>query len=312
VKQIYQKTTVPLRLLFSVLGLLNLLSPYFSSAFLCSASAEEPHFQEAPLLEAQEIVFRGEARGRLHEPAEEETIESTVRRVFSLQELDCSGNVRLKCGELEKRLRSAGALELWNLSLKELGFPLSGGSSSVQRFLKRDPWIESSSIEVKPFSRTGKLTIQEAIPWFVTELRNQSWIVSRRGALLQELQSIQDPELTVEVSQLPRVRGVEYRGADSVMREAERIKICANLLATIAEGGRVPFEVENYELMEDRSLAITPFDASLPTVFFSAESAEEARGKLKMLKDLLADVSSRGERVTKVDLRIPGRAIVVK
>jgi hypothetical protein len=235
---------------------------------------------------------------------------SGLKEFFSVRELKCRGNIRLNCEELFSRLRAAGALELWNLSLRELGIPISG--AGVERFLRRDPWIEGARLEVDIWSRQGLLTIKEAVPWFVTELRGQTWVISRRGALLQELGSILSPELTVEVSQLPRVRGIEYRGADSVLREAERIKRSADLLSFLAEAGRLPFEVESYEILEDASFAITPFDSSFPTVFFNAESLETSRQRLRLLSDIISDARSRGESLQKVDLRLDSRAVVVK
>ncbi len=256
-----------------------------------------------------------EARGSLGATRVEEDHYSffdRIRNLFQVRQLDCQGNARIRCDTLLRRLAEADALRLSSFSFSEVGLPFGGGSSAAVKVLRDDPWIEQVTIELFPFSRRAVVQIQEAIPWFVTELRKQTWVVSRRGALLQELISIQDPALTVEISQLPRVRGIEMRGGDSLLREAERVQSVTQQLAALEAGGTLPFEVEAYELLEDNSLAVVPFDAALPTVFFHADSADEGRLKLRLLKEVLQDARNRGERLARVDLRVAQRAIVVR
>lgn len=292
--------------MFSVKKLRNVLITVaiLLAAFSCTFAADNT------AVEAKPISFEARARLEIPEIEEATTFSDRVIDFFSIQSLSCVGNVRVKCKDVKNKLEANGALLLWSFSMRELGFPVGKSASLAEKILKDDPWIEEAAVEVKPFSRSAQVKIQEAVPWFVTELRGQTWVVSRRGRLLQELRSIQDSDLTVEVSQLPRVRGIEVHGADSVMREAERIHMLMKLLGSLESAGKIPFDIESYELVEDGSLAILPLNASLPTVFIKADTAEEARSKLRLLEEVLKDSSS--ERLAKVDLRVPGRAIVSK
>lgn len=245
---------------------------------------------------------------------------------FSVQELKCQSNTRISCTEVEQRLRSAGALSLWSLNKQRIGafsFSKLGSSNSfnmsqlgannlVRDILTENPWIEDASIEFSTFERSAKVTIQEAVPWFVTELRKSNWIVSRRGALLQEVNSIVDPTVSFEVAQLPRVRGIERQRGASVTREAEAIRIMTQFLGVVSSMSGLSFEVESFELLEDYSIAISPLSSKVPTVFVKGDSLEDSRAKLELLKRVLADSKARGELLQRVDLRFKGRAVVVK
>jgi hypothetical protein len=245
---------------------------------------------------------------------------------FSIQQLTCQANTRISCKDIEKRLRNAGALSLWSLNKQRIGdFSFSkfsspssfsvnqiGGSSLIKDVLTENPWIEDASIEFSTFNRSAQVTIREAVPWFVTELRKSNWVVSRRGALLQEVNSIVDPTVSYEVAQLPRVRGIERQRGALVTREAEAIRIMTQFLSVVNSISGLPYEVESYELLEDDSVAISPLSSTIPTVFIRGDTAEDSRAKLELLKKVLLDSKARGESLQRVDLRFKGRAVVVK
>ena len=249
-----------------------------------------------------------------------------VQEIFSVKSVECHSNTRFSCKALEEKLRLNRALSLWqfakdelsNLSLGKLtprddeGFSRPQESSLARDVLMENPWIEDAQVEVSYFKRSAQITIREAVPWFVTELRRANWIVSRKGALLQEVSSLNDPTLLVEVSQLPRVRGIEARGAGAVSREAERIKLVTEFLSAIVSSGGLPFEAESYELLEDDSIAISALSIRLPTVFIRPEEKEDTNSKLALLKQVLEDARLRGEQLQRVDLRFRGRAVVVR
>lgn len=251
---------------------------------------------------------------------------SKSKGIFTIQEITCYSNKRIACGEVEQKLRRAGALSLWKLNrewLSEFSFSKLGGtnsfnasqvstSSKVRDILTENPWIEDASIEFSSFRRTAQVTVQEAVPWFVTELRKSNWVVSKNGALLQEVNSIEDPTLSFEVAQLPRVRGIEKQRGASVTREAEAIKIMTRFLSVVNSMSGLPFEVESFELLDDGSIAISPLSSQIPTVFVRGDSLEDSRAKLELLRRLLADSRARGESLQRVDLRFKGRAVVVK
>jgi hypothetical protein len=269
-----------------------------------------------------------DARGSLARPQDNgPSVSSKISDFFSVKDLSCVSNARISCVEIQKRLKTAGALSLWSLnkeSVKKFSFLKFGSKVSsfnvnqlesgslVRDILTENPWIEDAEIDYSTSGRSATVTIREAVPWFVTELRKSNWVVSRRGALLQEVNSITDPNVSFEVAQLPRVRGIEGHSARAVAREAAAIRTMAQFLGVVNSMSGMPFEVESYELLEDESVAISPLSSTLPTVFVRGETTEDTHSKLELLKRVLGDSKSRGESLQRVDLRFKGRAVVVK
>lgn len=175
------------------------------------------------------------------------------------------------------------------------------------------PWIERAAVDWALFPLRLQLSVDEAEPWLVAEFGGHSWLISRKFALIVPLHELRDSELVLEASRLPRLAGLESEQGFSSYLSSEnaRLLYAAKMIAFLEMGESLPFEAARYELQTDGSLLVSPADIPrLPLVRLTAHSYEDAAQAGKRLRNVLADLSSRGELVQEIDLRFADQAVV--
>jgi cell division septal protein FtsQ len=175
------------------------------------------------------------------------------------------------------------------------------------------PWINEAKITSAVFPGRVSIHVREEEPWIVAEYRGHSWLVSQRGTLLQTLDSLNNSELIMEISELPRLGGLQAESSSRSFLRSENVRFdyALQLLEMFEMAGGFPFQVERITLEADGALRITAMDIkTTPEIFVQASTLAEARHSLQKLKAVLADLAQRSEHASRIDLRFLNQAIV--
>lgn len=230
------------------------------------------------------------------------TIQKIPEYLFRVQNIELIGNVRVSQGRIFKLLQLEPFPWVWQVSKQEL----------ISR-LTRNPWIETAKVQLSHFPNTLKISIVEAQPWMVAELGGNSWLISRSGALLQALGTLEDSDLVVEMSKLPRVIGLGSGDLASVTGSLanERFINLVTVLKFIDAAGGFPFEVESYAPQIDGSALVFPLNSrQVPKVVVAPKTFSEAEENLRELRLVINDLQRRSEPVAEIDLRYHKQAVV--
>ena len=187
----------------------------------------------------------------------------------------------------------------------------------VQERLRKLAWIERAEVKTKFFPLRLSVGLQEAEPWLVAEFKDESWLLSREGKLLQSLKALASPSVVMETMNLPRLEGA----GDSL-----RLKAAVQQIKILEGAGGPPWSVERYTLLDHGELQLTFSDMSLQAelersgegapkttvqkAVFRVEDVASARESLNRLSKVAEDLRKRGEVAEIVDLRFRQQAIV--
>lgn len=218
---------------------------------------------------------------------------------FRLQEVNVSGVNHTPHEDLYKLIPAKPYPYVWSVP-----------AGRLQKKLDHLPWIASSKVEKSYFPPALTIEIEEEEPLLVVDIGNHSWLVSRSGVLLQPLEVIEDGDLVVEASSLPRLTGLGLRKGKS---EDEVFRDVIRLISEIDAFGGVPFVVEQYEVIEGDGVKIIPSDElNIPSVLIASADASDTEEKVKALGKVFADLRHRGEKALSLDLRFSGQVVVKK
>lgn len=227
-----------------------------------------------------------------------------AENILRVRLVEVRGANRFSAGQWETMLGFQGARWLWEAVQPGFGARL-----------KRSPWCERAVLhwEIYPLRLTVDVT--EAEPWLVAEFGQHSWLLSRRGQLLQPLESVTDQKLIVEISELPRLSAGGDEGSPGagggLDAAGEKFHTALNRLKLIDEAGGFPFDVERFTMLNDGALQAEPLrSGEFPKVTFLANGKEGAFDTLRRLATVLDDLKKRGESASEVDLRFAKQAVV--
>lgn len=227
---------------------------------------------------------------------------STVHGFLSVREVRISGT---KLIPSEKLLETNKLQGTWLWQIDEV---------SIAQEIKRHPWIEKANVSLQGFPTELHIGVTEKTPRAVAELNGSSWLVAESGALIQELNSLEDPDL-IEVSlELPRLSG--FSSLDRSDRNSKDLGVSfpylVSFVAALQEAGGLPFKVERFELREGGTIVAIPYEiSSYPQIYFAfLDDTDSPRELLTRLDLVLADLEARGEVAREVDLRFRNQAIL--
>ncbi len=227
--------------------------------------------------------------------------------VLRLRRVDIHGLSRLS---REQVLRIAGIDEppwIWSLSETEL-----------RSRLEESPWIETGEVSVSFLLPKLSIRVVEEKPWLVAEIGKHSWLISESGYPIEPLESLKNPDLIIESSELPRIVGLEFDELTNVdaLRPPSALNVsfasATRTIRFIDLAGGLPFPVARYVVLPGGAgLRITAVDErSSPQILVNATGVEEAREKLGQLRAILRDLKLRKERPEVIDLRFTNQATV--
>ncbi len=233
-----------------------------------------------------------------------EAVEQTVTNLARIGSVEVRGNYRLQRAHVLELAGLAGERPLWAWELTP---------REIQQRLLQNSWIESVQVQSTILPYSLKLQIVEAEPWMIAEYEKHSWLVSRSGALLQPLSSLQGADLILETTELPRLDGLDAQGeVDSYLASANaRFIYAVKLIKLLLSAGELPFAVERYTLLPNGGMLLQPAaESGFPKVAVALNSFSEAERVHTNLKLVLADLQKRGERASRIDLRFKHQAVV--
>lgn len=228
-------------------------------------------------------------------------LEEAGANLFRYSRLAVRGNYRVSDDEILRRAALNDAPWMWQTSREE-----------IERRVKENPWIESVSLEKSFFPLTLTVDVVEAEPWIIAEYDHRSWIVSRSGNLVQTLAAITDSDLILETTELPRLDGLQPQPLSGSLSSANaRFLFAVRSIKLLRSAGDLPFEVGRYRLLPAGGLVIHPADdATLPQIVLLVQTLDDAETALGRLKAVLADLSKRGERPRRIDLRFDRQVVI--
>ncbi len=188
--------------------------------------------------------------------------------------------------------------------------------------IKASPWVESYSFSKQVFPQRLKINIVEAEPAFVAEYEGDSWIVSKKGVLIQPVKEIVKPSLVMTVSELPRVYGIDPKEDNKSYLSSvyDRLSYILKNLEFVDLAGGFPFKYSSLSLINGGGIELEPVELQnaepstvrkLPKkVLFQLRSLEEAQNMLSRLKIVLEDIRLRGETPGELDLRFKDQVVL--
>lgn len=199
--------------------------------------------------------------------------------------------------------------------------------------IKASPWVESYTFSKQVFPQRLKINIVEAEPAFVAEYEGDSWIVSKKGVLIQPVREIVKPSLVMQVSELPRVYGIDPKEDNKSYLSSvyDRLSYILKNLEFVDLAGGFPFKYSSLSLINGGGIELEPVALEqaeleqvkleqraelsavrkLPKkVLFQLRSLEEAQNMLSHLKTVLEDIRLRGETPEELDLRFKDQVVL--
>ncbi len=184
--------------------------------------------------------------------------------------------------------------------------------ASIKRQLDALAWVKSSALSVQIFPLRLAITIEEHTPWMVAEYEGHSWILSQAVTLVAPMDSVENSELIMQLSELPRLAGLQPSpGVPTYLASSNaRLQHAASVIRLLDEQ-HFPFSAERYDLLDDGSLKITPKDArDVPPVFVLVTTPDEAEQVSSRLTSVLKDLKARGEMPGEIDMRFKNQAVI--
>ena len=286
----------------------NLLQPAKKSLAPWEAESSASRAQHKGVVPAYRLEAKSsesDARARLspvvYLPKGGVLAEQLKSSLLYVSDVKVSGNYRLTETQLRNLAGLHSAPGVWQVDIAQM-----------RRSLLQSPWIEEVDISSTLYPASLKINIKEAELWFIAEYEQHSWLVSRKGRLIQALDTLDNPDIILETTELERLDGLNLQaGAENFLSSANaRFLHAVNLMKLFESAGEFPFAVERYTLLPGGGMKLTPASASYPQVLLSAENLDEAVLRLKRLKSVLTDLERRSEKAHRIDLRFHNQAIV--
>jgi hypothetical protein len=207
----------------------------------------------------------------------------------------------------EKLLAAVGLAEGMEIESHKRGLLLN--------YLSTYPWIESYSVTSEILPKRMKIFVKEAVPAFVLEKDGQTWLLSNKGLLIEPLSSLNNKELILESSSLPRLFGYD---ANDISQERTSLASTSLKLQTTFKtleyfdlAGGLPFEYVTITILPYGELLFEVKNGH-PTkeVILTAHDLEEARIKLSQLRGIYKDLENKNELANQIDLRFKSQGVV--
>ncbi len=264
-------------------GVLFLVGTETVSVNRMDAFTEAALSQTMPLMEA------------LHESAQ-----TVLGNVFRLTRVELEGVYHADTDALLKRAGFDRRPWLWQLS-----------SRVIAAKLRSEPWIEKVSLRWQFLPLALTVLICEHEPWFIAEMGEDTWLVSRAGTQVANLSALDDPDLIIESSRLARVDGIGGIGEDTAGTANARFQYAVRVMTLLDAAGGMPFSADRYSVLPHGGLLVQPKDVGKdPQVLVQVESFSQAREALNRLRAALDDLQRRGEAAETLDLRFAGQVVV--
>ncbi len=185
---------------------------------------------------------------------------------------------------------------VWKVSLEE-----------VRNRLREEPWIEEVYLTLSYFPVKLEIDVEEAIPWFVAKVHQQSWLVSREGSLIVPTSQIQTVTKRNEMNALPLVLLPTYE--ESI--DTEIFRSTVTFLKSYEHAGGFPFLVKRYEVRGDGSMVVYPAEGEpFPEVVLNLFDVNDSKNEFRSLSMVLGDLRSRKEVAKRIDLRFQEQVVV--
>lgn len=222
---------------------------------------------------------------------------------FAIQEINVFGNNILEKTKILDLAMLRNNSCFWQLLNK----------NKIEKALLTNYWIEDTNLEIDYKKRKLDVQIREAKPWLIADFERHTWIVSKSGNFIVELNKIHDEKLVMEMSELPRLDGL--RVTDSTLgvlgSENMRFDMAMNILHLIENAGGLSFPVDFFRFENDGSLEIYPREIKeTKKIILKVEDKIEAKDKIEKLSAVLTDLKSREETVNEIDLRFKSNVVV--
>ena len=203
----------------------------------------------------------------------------TMKPLYPVQEIVFIDNKHLTDEELRDIAGTGMNTSLFTVSCRELG-----------RHMLQSPWIRSASVR-KEFPGTLAVTIREAEPFALLDMREHLFIIDERGKFLEELKGDAVPFLPVIVS--------------DPYREREGFSEALSLVRIMNEKG-LALGKDHVEVVAHKphELSVKMDDAVVKI------GAGKYNEKLERFLQLEADLRERNLPVDYIDLRFNDQAIV--
>ena len=221
---------------------------------------------------------------------------------FRVERAEISGNYRLSSASTRRLLGLDKPRWVWELPVLDLS-----------ALFENNPWADGGRASLKLWPARLKVDVKEAEPWLVVQQGESSWLFSRTERLLQPLSAIDEPELIMELADLPRLDGIQFSPADVGQDKTEsslRFRSAVRMVRALELAGGIPFPVSRYALLPEGGLRVESNRPQDPELRLAPTSYPEAVVQLRHLREVLADLQRRNERVRTIDLRFDSRAIL--
>ncbi|MCC6952899.1 MAG: hypothetical protein IT290_02150 [Deltaproteobacteria bacterium] len=224
------------------------------------------------------------------------------RTAFLIERPEIEGNYRLSSSSTRRMLGLSQPRWIWDLPLLDLA-----------TLFDESPWADGGVATLGMWPARLKLDVKEAEPWLVVQQGQSSWLFSRTERLLQPLSAIDEPELIMELAELPRLDGIQFAPAGEGTAKTEsslRFRSAVRMVRSLELAGGIPFPVSRYALLPDGGLRVESNRPQDPELKLAPTSFPDAVVQLRHLREVLADLRARNERVKSIDLRFDSRAIL--
>lgn len=206
-------------------------------------------------------------------------------------------------------------LENENISLNSLDTLIISHSEleKLSKYLLSLSWIEDVVFEKTFFPHTVSISITEAKPWLVVDNGIDKWLVSKKGTILSSILNIDNPNLILETSILPRLFLEDNmdNSITNINSISDKINYVLKNLEYIDLAGGFPFEFNIINVLPMGGISLEPLDEKMGRkVFFKISSLDEARSILERYTKVINDIKSRDEIVKEIDLRFANQVIV--
>ena len=200
-------------------------------------------------------------------------------------------------------------------------------TSDLKVKLQSSSWIDEVSFQLAVLPVRLSVSVKEAQPWLIAEYKNNSWLVSKSGQLIQTIDKLKNKELAKQIVGLPRLYGLEIDSElTSLKSENLRFSHAIQLLQLVQESGGFPFGIDKYRFLNDGAIEATPVEiGKYPLVVFNSDRPLDRQGEglsdlairrsklgrqFSQLANVVADLEKRQEVARKVDLRFNNQVVV--
>jgi len=224
---------------------------------------------------------------------------SFVEKITLVEKIEVEGNSYISDDKVQKIAGIETGMSLLAVDAKR-----------VIRKLEAHAWVGSAELKKNYISKNILLRIEEEVPWLVLDYggSRSSWVVSRRGKMLQPTEEIRDNNLQYLISSLPRLLK-EEEGEGDILEE--KFSWVLRVLSKIDSGGGFPFSVSRIRVIEG-GLELEPEDrgvARAARVLIAVHNEESIRDALTRYSQVRDSLVKEDRVVAVLDLRFEDRVV---